>query len=145
MITATIQGISKENNQKHISAYNGTIITDEVEKERVAQLYRDCYEVNSNTEKFRLLKNGKFFCAIYHPQKDDIGRERTALIVWDKDTSQELVRKTLEVMGVEFERFLKLQSEFESKKRVGVIFNKKMLYIISTLALTALVAYILLK
>lgn len=86
-----------------------------------------------------------FFCAIYHPQKDDIGRERTALIVWDKDTSQELVRKTLEVMGVEFEHFLKLQSEFESKKRVGVVFNKKTLYIISTLALTALVAYILLK
>lgn len=69
MITATIQGISKENNQKHISAYNGTIITDEVEKERVAQLYRDCYEVNSNTEEFRLLKNGKFFLCDLSPAK----------------------------------------------------------------------------
>lgn len=144
MITATVQGISQENNRKHISAQDGKIITGKIEQEQVTRLYMDCESVNLNTQElFCELDNGKLFCALYHPEKDDIGRVRTALIVWDKDTSQELIQKTLEVMGLEFERFLELKREFESQKRVGV--SKNTLVIVGGVALLVLAAYLLFK
>lgn len=144
MITATVQGISQENNRKHISAQDGKIITGKIEQEQVTRLYMDCESVNLNTQElFCELDNGKLFCALYHPEKDDIGRRRIALVVWDKDTSQELIQKTLEVMGLEFERFLELKREFESQKRVGV--SKNTLVIIGGVALLVLAAYLLFK
>lgn len=144
MITATVQGISQENNRKHISAQDGKIITGKIEQEQVTRLYMDCESVNLNTQElFCELDNGKLFCALYHPEKDDIGRVRTALIVWDKDTSQELIQETFEVMGLEFERFLELKREFESQKRVGV--SKNTLVIVGGVALLVLAAYLLFK
>lgn len=144
MITATIQGISQKNNRKHISAQDGKIIRGKIEQEQITQLYKDCASVNLDAQElFCELDNGKFFCALYHPQKDDIGRVRIALIVWDKDTSQELIQKTLEVMGLEFERFLGLKREFESRQKVGV--SKNTLVVVGGIALLALATYLLFK
>ncbi|MGX3044832.1 hypothetical protein [Helicobacter sp. T3_23-1056] len=122
MITATVQGKSQENNRKHISAQDGQIITGKKEEEQVTQLYRDCDSVNlESDELYCKLKNGKFFCALYHPENDDIGRRRIALIVWDKDTSDEMIQHTLEVMGLEYERFKKLEQEYKQKKALVAI------------------------
>ena len=142
MITATIQGISGENNREHISACDGKIITGKQAEKLVNQLYDDCYEVDLGSDELYLkMPNGKFFAAMFHPQKDDIGRLRIALIVWDKDTSNELIKQTLEVMGLDYERFLELRREFRAKK-VG---SKNALIILGGVALLAAVAYFLLK
>ena len=143
MIRATIQGKDKANNRKHITAQNATLITGEAQTKCVNAILRDCKNVSVSGELYYELDNGKLFCALYHPEKDDIGRVRTALIIWDKDTSQELIQKTLEVMGLEFERFLELKREFESQKRVGV--SKNTLVIVGGVALLVLAAYLLFK
>lgn len=143
MITATIQGISQENNYKHISAQDGQIIVGKMEQKQIMQLYKDCESVNIDTQElFCELENGKLFCALYHPQKDDIGRTRIALIVWDKDTSNEMIQKTLEVMGLEFERFKRLEREFKRNK-IGV--SKNALVAIGIIALVASVIYLVVK
>lgn len=143
MITATVQGESQENNYKHISAQDGKIITGKKEEEQVAQLYRDCDSVDLDSDELYCeIENGKLFCAIYHPERDDIGRTRIALIVWDKDTSKELIQKTLEVMGFDFERFKRLEREFKRNK-IGV--SKNALLIIGVIALVGIGVYLAVK
>lgn len=147
MISATIQGIDKSNNREHITAQNGKLITGEAQRECVNAILRDCREVNADNEAYCELDNGKLFCALYHPIKDDIGRKRIALIVWDRDTPNELIQKTLEVMGLEVERFLELKSAFEeqfvARDKSGV--SKSTVAIVGGIALLAFVAYLLLK
>ena len=115
MISATIQGIHKENNRKHITAQNGKLITGDAQKECVNAILRDCKNESADDEVYCELDNGKLFCTMYHPIKDDIGRRRIALIVLDKDTPNELIQKTLEVMGLDFECFLELKGKFEER------------------------------
>lgn len=146
MISATIQGINKANNRKHITAQNGKLITGEAQKECVNAILRDCREASADDEVYCELDNGKLFCALYHPIKDDIGRMRIALIVWDKDTPNELIQKTLEVMGLEFKRFLELKSAFEERfVAVDKSGGKKIWIAVGGIALLAFVAYLLLK
>lgn len=147
MITATIQGISSENNCKHITAHNGKIIEGDIAQEKINQLYDDCYEVDlGDKELYCELGNGKLFCAIDHPVRDDIGRIRTALIVWDKNTPQKNIQDTIEVMGLSHSRLLELENEYNSlkahssKKR-----SKKGLYIACGVAIIAITTIILLK
>lgn len=147
MISATIQGINKVNNRKHITAQNGKLITGEAQRECVNAILRDCKNESADNEVYCELDNSKLFCALYHPVKDDIGRKRIALIVWDKDTSNELIQKTLEVMGLELKRFLELKSEFEERfaaKQKGSV-SKSTVAIVGGIALLAFVAYLLLK
>ena len=146
MISATISGKDKANNRKHITAQNGKLITGEAQRECVNAILKDCQNVNVSGEYYCELENGKFFCALYHPEPDDIGRKRIALIMWNKDTSNEMIQKTLEVMGLEYECFLRLKSEFdfESNQKVGTSKNK-LVAIIGGVALVAFVAYILIK
>ena len=143
MITATVQGISQENNRKHISVQDGQIITGKKEEEQVAQLYRDCDSVDLDSDElYCKIENGKLFCAMYHPQKDDIGRTRIALIVWDKDTSDELIQKTLEVMGLEYEHFKKLKREYK-RRQIGI--NRNALFAIGVIALVGISVYLTIK
>ena len=118
MIIATIQGISRADNGKHITAYNGSLITGKEQENRVNELFRSIGEIDVSEELFCFTKQGQCLCAIEHPQKDEMGRIRTALILYDKDTSDAMIKQTLEVMGLEHERFDKLrQKYFERQKR----------------------------
>ena len=148
MISATIQGKDKSNNRQHTTAKNGELITGEAQKKCVNAILKDSQNVNIDGEYYCELENSKFFCALYHPECDDIGRMRIALIVWDKDTSDELIQKTLEVMGFEYNHFLELKSEFEarveSNQQVGANKNK-LVAIMGGIALVAFVAYLLTK
>lgn len=149
MITATIQGISKKDNGKHISAFNGEIITGKEAQKRIQELFDDCDEVNlSSQELFCKLSNGKFFCAMAHPQKDEIGRTRIALLVWDKDTASEIIKQTIEVMGLEYERFKRLKAEYldsKESKDSSNPFNKNALLIAGGIAVAAVAFYLLIK
>lgn len=146
MISATIQGINKANNRKHTTAQNGKLITGEAQRECVNAILRDCKNESADDEVYCELDNGKLFCALYHPVKDDIGRMRIALIVWDKDTSNELIQKTLEVMGLELKRFLELKSEFEERFVVRDKSGGRKIWIaVGGIALVAFVAYLVFK
>lgn len=143
MITATIQGVSKKDNGKPISVFNGKIITGKEASKRTEELFEDCYEVNLNSQElFCKLANGKFFCAMPHPQKDEMGRTRIALLVWDKDTDCELVKQSIEVMGLEYERFKRLKREYLSSQK---LFGKNALFVVGGIALAALAFYLLTK
>lgn len=154
MIRATIQGKDKANNRRSITAQNAVLIVDEMaQKACINAILRDCKNVSANDEIYCELENDKFFCVLNHPEKDDIGRVRGALIVWDKNTSQELIEKTLEVMGLEKKRFLKLKNDYEirqkesknNKEMCVVCKRKNTLVVVGAVAVIAAAVYILLK
>ena len=146
MISATISGIHKENNRKHITAQNGKLITGEVQRECVNAILKAFSGIKVREESYFEIDSGELLCTMYHPIKDDIGRRRIALIVWDKDTSNELIQKTLEVMGLSYERFLELKSEFEERFVVRDKSGGRKIWIaVGGIALVAFVAYWILK
>ncbi len=146
MISATIQGINRADNYEHTTAQNGKLITGDEQTKCANEILRDCKNVMVSGEIYSELENGKLFCALYHPIKDDIGRRRIALIVWDKDTPNELIQKTLEVMGLKYERFLELKSEFEARfVAVDKSGGKNIWIAIGGVALVAFVAYLIFK
>lgn len=146
MINATISGIHKENHRKHITAQNGELVTDETQRECVNAILKECSGIKVRGDSFFELDSGKLFCSLCHPIRDDLGRMRIALIVWDKDTSNELIQKTLEVMGLEFERFLELKGEFEERFVVRDKSGGRKIWIaVGGIALVAFVAYLVFK
>lgn len=147
MINATISGINKKNHRKHITIQNGELVTDETQRECVNAILKECSGIKVRGDSYFELDSGKLFCSLCHPIRDDLGRKRIALIIWDKDTPNELIQKTLEVMGLDLERFLELKSAFEerfvARDKSGV--SKSTVAIIGGIALIAFVAYLLLK
>lgn len=147
MISATISGIHKENNREHTTAKNGELITGEAKRECVNGILKACKGIKVRGDSYIELDSGELFCSLCHNIRDDLGRKRIALIVWDKDTSNELIQKTLEVMGLDYERFLELKGEFEerfaARQKGGV--SKNTVVIVGGIALLAFVAYLLLK
>ena len=59
------------------------------------------------------------FMFIYHPEKDDIGRTRVAKILWDNDANQSEIKQTVELAGLEYQRFLQIQTEAKFKKKLN--------------------------
>lgn len=111
MIKITIQGKNQE--EKQLGWANG---------EKSGENY---YEICNFMEKYNFIRNGieeaKFtnevnMAYIFHPEKDDIGRTRVAMLVWDKDSDQSEIQKTIELAGLDYERFLLICNEAKVKK-----------------------------
>ncbi|WP_096020348.1 hypothetical protein [Campylobacter lanienae] len=139
MIIATIQSIDSKNSEQ-IVAVDGKIIKNDKEKSSyLNQLFDTICDIDipDNDEKMLALKNGQYFCYIYHPKNDDIGRRRRALILFDKETNLEIQKQTIEVLGLSWDKFYKLQQE---SKRVKLNF----MVILAFVAAAAMI-FVLLK
>ena len=132
MIMATIQGRNINDNGKHTTACDGKLVDGMEQEKCMSELFRAIRDISVKGEKFCDLKTNRLFCAIEHPQRDEIDRIRTALIVYDRDTSEAMIKQTIEIMGLDYARFQSLREEYqkslESKKggfllkAVGAIF-----------------------
>ncbi|MEI0548732.1 hypothetical protein R4K89_00290 [Brachyspira intermedia] len=60
--------------------------------------------------------NDETLCRMKHPIKDNEGRNRIVYIVWDKEASDEMIKKTVETIGLNYDSFLKLKNTFDKKK-----------------------------
>ncbi|MDY5519192.1 hypothetical protein [Campylobacter lanienae] len=118
MIVAAIQSIDNKNSEQ-IVVVDGKIIKNDKEKSsHLNQLFDTIFDIDipDNDEKMLVLKNGQYFCYIYHPENDDIGRRRRALILFDKETNLEIQKQTIDVLGLSWDKFYKLQRECKRKK-----------------------------
>ena len=66
----------------------------------------DIFQINEN----------EILCRMKHPEKDQAGRNRIVYIVWDKEASDEMIKKTVETIGLNYDSFLKLKNTFYKKK-----------------------------
>lgn len=118
MIKITIQG--KNHDQDQLAWENGKELKN---KDEIQRIYDEIsFPMNKNgflwddREKAKLLRNINFMF-IYHPEKDDIGRTRVAKILWDYKSDQSEIQKTIELAGLDYERFLRICDEAKIKKR----------------------------
>jgi len=112
MIVATIQGVSLSNNCKHITALNGKLIIGGEQEKHIDCIYGAINEINVENEIFCKVAKRQYFCALCHPKKDEMDRIRTALILYDKHTSEQEISQTLKVMGLDYGKFKELRTAY---------------------------------
>ncbi|ELV05988.1 hypothetical protein [Brachyspira hampsonii] len=56
-----------------------------------------------------------------HPEKDIAGRTRKVLIVFDKNTEEEIIKKTIETMELNYDTFLNIYNSSNVKINYNVI------------------------
>lgn len=128
MIVATVQG--KEKGGKHITVKDGIKISGKEQQKAINELYdkvRNIYtDGNFGIES---LKKSEWFCYMEHPEVDAFGRKGIAFIVWDKNTSDEIIEKTIREMGFRDEDYRKFEEEYNKKKELDLK-NKKIILLV---------------
>lgn len=118
MISAMIQAIHRDEND--IVALNGQIISGTEARKHAQELFSIISNVKfkENVEELKKVPHSKqVFCNLYHPIKDEFDRIRTAIIVWDKNTPMHLIQSTIEVMGLDFEKWQRLYAKYQQRQR----------------------------
>lgn len=132
MIVATVQGKDKG---PHDTVLDGKKITGEEQQKAINSLLSKIPPKEIIGDDISLLNNKEFFCSMIHPEKDVEGRYRIVLIVWDKNTSEEAIKETIDGIGCDYNRFSQIRSKINNKKKT----SKKTLIIIGVIVIAALI------
>lgn len=114
MIIATIQGKNKK--EETITTLNGEFIHNDEEQRYIDEIYRNTRKIKYKNKQGIYPVKDKFLAFAEHPENDDIGRIRTAMIFYDKNTSKKEIDKTLEVMGLDIRNFNELLNKYKQKR-----------------------------
>lgn len=129
MIVATVQG--NERGGKHITVKDGVKISGKEQQKAINELY-DKVRGREITGYFgieELEKSKEWFCYMEHPEVDASGRTGIAFIVWDKNTSDEIIEKTIREMGFRDEDYRKFKEEYNIKKEEKLKKNQLILLV----------------
>lgn len=118
MVLATIQGKNKEISS--ITALNGELIYDEKQQEYINKLIDILHEnkvMYRKKQEIRKIRD-KFVAFLEHSEADDIGRIRTAIVLYDKNTPKKEINKTLEAIGLNIDSFDLLLSKYKKRQMI---------------------------
>lgn len=115
MIVATVQG--NEKGGKHITVKDGVKISGKEQQKAIDELYDKVQDIDiiGDFSIKELKKFKEWFCYMEHPEVDASGRTGIAFIVWDKNTSDEIIEKTIREMGFRDEDYRKFKEEYKIK------------------------------
>lgn len=117
MVIATIQSKETGSNCHNITAVNGEILESNEAQPYVNKLYALIRDVPSYLDTEEILPlAGYMLCVQNHPERDEAGRIRPALVLWSDDESIETIKPTLQAMGLETARFNELYREYQAKQ-----------------------------
>ena len=117
MVIATIQSKETGSNCHNITAVDGTILDSDTAQPYVNKLYALIRDVPSHLDIEEILPlAGYMLCVQNHPERDEAGRIRPALVLWSDDESLESIKPTLQAMGLDEARFSKLYREYQAKQ-----------------------------
>lgn len=132
MVYASMQG--KDENNKRVTAVDGRLLTAGEEENKI--LLDIAKKLSTRRLDFsgmiRNLNRFERYCYLNHPEVDDIGRLRKALIIWDKNDSEENIKKTIEAIGINNFNEWKLANEEYIRKD----FQKKIIIGVSIVTIT---------
>lgn len=117
MVIATIQSKETGSNCHNITAVNGEILESNEAQPYVNKLYALIRDVPSHLHTEEILPlAGYMLCVQNHPERDEAGRIRPALVLWSDDESIESIKQTLQAMGLDEARFNELYREYQAKQ-----------------------------
>lgn len=132
MVYASMQGKNEDN--KRVTAVDGKLLIAGEEENKI--LLDIAKKLSTRRLDFsgmiRNLNRFERYCYLNHPEHDDIGRPRKTLIIWNKNESEENIRKTLESIGINNFNEWELANEKYLKKD----FQKKIIIGIGIVAIT---------
>ena len=114
MIIATIQGENKK--EETMTTLNGEFVYGDEQQRCIDKILANTKNIDNRGKQKFCSVNDNFIVFIDHPEKDDIGRIRTAMVFYNKDITKEEIYKTIEKMGLDIQNFDKLQKEYTEKK-----------------------------
>lgn len=143
MIIATIQNLKKGDEQ--ILAKDGVILSGYEREVALNKFFSDIFEIElkDNIEECFFFNENQLFCYIYHPQLDEANRKRRALILFEKNASEEVCKSTIEVMGLSWDRFCELRDKALISNKVSKFLNIKTLTLIVVILMAIIFAIFL--
>ncbi|MBR2149222.1 MAG: hypothetical protein IJ965_07350 [Campylobacter sp.] len=143
MIIATIQNLKKGDEQ--ILAKDGVILSGYEREVILNKFFNDIFEIElkDNIEECFFFNENQLFCYIYHPQLDEANRKRRALILFEKNASEEVCKSTIEVMGLSWDRFCELRDKALISNKVSKFLNIKTLTLIVVILMAIIFAIFL--
>lgn len=115
MVIATIQSKETGRNGYDITAVNGAIVDSDTAQPYVNKLYALIRDVPSHLDTEEILPlAGYMLCVQNHPERDDKGRIRPALVLWSDDESVESIKRTLQAMRLDEARFNELYRGYQA-------------------------------
>lgn len=152
MIIATIQSKITGGSHPSTTALNGKLLSSDEALPHLNRLY-EIIDGLPPLDSEQILPIGDtryLLCVQDHPERDDKGRIRPALVLWSDDESLESIKPTLQAMGLEIARFSELYREYQAavqaraKAQAKAKQNKRVLLAAGVVAAFALI-YLLKK
>lgn len=102
---------------------DGVFLQDKKASELSSWIYDLCKNEKLDKEIIKRLKNNKTLALLYHPIKDEFGRLRPAIIVYENTINNDELRDSLIQFGLDYNHFLDLKNKRTKIKVIfGVIF-----------------------
>ena len=114
MIVAIVQGKDKG---LYDTVIDGKIVSGKEQQDAINKLLSKIPSIKITGNGGFKLETGEFFCHMQHPEKDVEGRYRIVLIVWDKNTAEEIIKETIEGIGCDYDKFVQVRSEINNEKK----------------------------
>lgn len=152
MIIATIQSKITGGSHPSTTALNGKLLSSDEAQPHLNRLYEIIDGLPPlDSEQIVPISDSRYLlCVQDHPERDEAGRIRPALVLWSDDESLESIKSTLQAMGLEIARFSDLYREYQAavqaraKAQAKAKQNKRVLLIAGVVAAFALI-YLLKK
>lgn len=108
---------------------DGVFLQDKKASELSSWIYDLCKNEKLDKEIIKRLKNNKTLALLYHPIKDDFGRLRPAIIVYENTISDKELQESLNKFGLDYNRFLELKNK-NKRTKIKVIFGAMFIMIL---------------
>lgn len=152
MIIATIQSKITGGSHPSTTALNGKLLSSDEAQPHLNRLYEIIDGLPPlDSEQIVPISDSRYLlCVQDHPERDEAGRIRPALVLWSDDESLESIKSTLQAMGLEIARFSELYREYQAavqaraKAQAKAKQNKRVLLVAGVVAAFALI-YLLKK
>lgn len=139
MVIATIQSKETGSNGYDITAVNGAIVDSDTAQPYVNKLYALIRDVPSHLDTEEILPlAGYMLCVQDHPERDDKGRIRPALVLWSDDESVESIKPTLQAMGLDEARFNDLYRGYQAAAQAKARKHRQLLLAAGVVIVVAL-------
>lgn len=116
MTIATIQSKITGGSHPSTTALNGELLSSDEAQPHLNHLYEliDGLPPLDSEQILPISDSRYLLCVQYHPERDEAGRIRPALVLWSDDESLESIKPTLQAMGLEIARFSELYREYQA-------------------------------
>lgn len=100
-----------------------------------SSVYKMCEKERLDIELVKKINKDYSLAVLYHPKKDDFGRIRLAIVVYQNSLDEKILKDSLDKFGLDYEYFLQLKNKNKSNKKIiiGMIILSILMIILSIL------------